>query len=128
MSRIRTVALKNGYDIITLKNPLLPNELIDHILVPELSLAFVTENEFAHFDTDVRRIHARRFTSREIVKKYKARMIFNKRVSKQLLLGAVNTLVLAKSVHDRLEKFYINSMDFKALSNFAVKKAQEIIR
>ena len=44
MRGVRDRALKEGYEIITVKNAFLPNKLIDHILIPELSLVAVLEN------------------------------------------------------------------------------------
>lgn len=124
---LRAAAKESGYDVITLKNPFLPGEIYDHILIPELSLAFVTENEFIKFDTSVRRIHARRFINKAVMKKYRARISFNNRIIKQLLSGAVGTLKNAKASHDVLEKFYIDSMDFDALSKFAIETERKII-
>lgn len=126
MKYIRAAAKEKGYDIITVKNPLLPDELTDHILIPELSLAFVTENEYTRFESAVRRIHARRFTKKAIEKKYRSRMLFNRKISRQLLSGATATLKNAKASHDVLEKYYIGAMNFPAVSRFAIKKAEEI--
>ena len=128
MKYLRGAAKQKGYSIITLKNPFLPSELIDHILIPELSLAFVTENEFIKFDTGARRVHARRFTDKNAAKKYRGRILFNRRVSRELLLGAAAAVKSAKAAHDELEKFYIDAMDFNALSRFAMKTASKIIK
>ena len=127
MKFLRSSAKQRGYTVITLKNPFLPSELTDHILLPELSLAFVTEGEYVTFNTDARRIHARRFTDTKALKYYRARMLFNRRVSRELLLGAVSTLSRAKAAHDRLEKYYIDSMDFEALTLFASNTVQKIL-
>lgn len=127
MRYLRAAAKQGGYDVITLKNPFLPSELTDHILIPELSLAFVTENEYIKFSADLRRIHARRFTDNGAMKEYRARMLFNRRVSRELLLGAIYTLNKAKKVHDELESYYINAMDFGALTEFAEDFAEKIL-
>lgn len=128
MKYLRAAAIERGYDIITLKSPFLPDDLIDHIIIPELSLAFVRESEYARFDTDVRRIHSRRFSIKHIERQYRGRILFNRKISKQLLLGAAATLKKAKEVHDTLEKHYIEAMNFPALSRFAMEKAKEIIK
>ncbi|MBR4762525.1 MAG: hypothetical protein IK086_07805, partial [Clostridia bacterium] len=128
MRALRAAAISRGYDIITVKNPFLPSELIDHILIPGLSLAFVTENDYITFDTPVRRVHARRFTDENALKKYKSRTIFNRRVSKELLSGAVLALKGAKDVHDTLESYYIRAMDFAALTEFITEKTGEILK
>ena len=128
MQKIRMVALERGYEIITLKNPLLPSKIIDHILIPQLSLAIVREYEYIKFSENHRRIHARRFYDINTIREYRTRLTFNRRVARELLQGAVDTLSIAKSVHDKLEKYYIDAMDFNALTNFAKQKAKEILK
>ena len=113
---VRRCAMARGYNIITLKNAFLPSELCDHILIPELSLAVVTEHEYISFGGDERRIHARRFSDIRLAHEQRARMLFNRRVMRELLLTAATTLERAKAAHDILEKYYIDAMDFEALA------------
>jgi len=127
MQKIRELALLRGYEIITLKNPFLPSKIIDHILIPELSLAIVREYEYIKFGEQYRRIHARRFYDINILRGYRSRLTFNRRLARELLLGAIETLEKAKQVHDDLEKYYIDAMDFKRLTLFAEQKAREIL-
>ena len=127
MESVRKLVLAYGYEIITLKNPFLPSKIIDHILIPELSLAFVREYEYIHFATHHRRIHARRFYDINVLRECRARITFNRRVARELLLGAIETLSKAKAVHDTLEKYYIDSMDFKSMTLFAEQKTEEIL-
>jgi hypothetical protein len=114
---IRQNALANGYDIITLKNPFFP-ELIDHIIIPELDLAIVSENRFIKFENEQRRIHARRFYDGRLLHQSKNRIKFNKRLADELLNSAYFALSEAKKVHDELERHYINAMNFEKLNNF----------
>lgn len=127
MESIRKTALERGQEIITLKNPFLPSKITDHILIPALSVAFVREYEYINFATHQRRIHARRFIDVNLLREYRARLTFNRRVTRELLLGAVETLGKAKRVHDELEKHYIDAMDFNALTLFAEEKSKEIL-
>ncbi|MBQ6714393.1 MAG: hypothetical protein IJN15_02465 [Clostridia bacterium] len=127
MEKIREYAIKKGHSIITLKNPFLPSLLTDHILIPELSLMFATENEYNHIDSDKRRIHARRFSNTALKKQYKSRMRFSDEISHQLLSGAAVALNDAKREHDLLEKYYIKSMDFKSLTDYAMAVADKIL-
>lgn len=121
MEEIRKNSLKNGYEIITLKNPFLPSVITDHIIIPKLSLAFVTENNFINFKSDLRRIHARRFTETKLLHQSKERLKFNKKVINHLLSCASDTLLNAKNVHDELESHYIKAMNFEKLNKFAEK-------
>lgn len=122
LEKIREFALGEGYEIITLKSPFLPEKLTDHIIIPELSLCFVTENEYFKPKCNVRRIHARRFTDIQAVKRHRSRLLFNRRTAKELLQTACKMLSNAKSVHDTLEKHYTSAMDFLSCT----KKAQQI--
>lgn len=127
MNTVRETALSRGYEIITVKNPFLPSKITDHILIPELSLAFVREYEYMSFSKQYRRIHSRRFTDINSVRAVRNRITFNRRAARELLLGAVNTLSKAKAVHDEIEKYYIDAMDFSALTRFAEEKANQIL-
>ncbi len=121
-------ALAAGLDVIALKSPFLPSALCDHILIPELSLAVVSENGHLQFNTAARRIHSRRFIELPRFKACRNRMIFNKRIIRELLGSAADTLSLAKKSHDELERFYVEAMDFEALSQFAAQKTDSILK
>ena len=118
MNEIRNYCLINGYEIITLKNPFLPSVIIDHIIIPELNLAFVTEDNSILFETPARRIHSRRFTSNKLLHKSAGHLKLNRKVINSLLDTAVNMLQEAKAVHDKLEKHYINIMNYSDLETF----------
>lgn len=125
MNEIRTYCLINNYEIITVKNAFLPSLIIDHIIIPELSLAFVTESDTSKFEIDTRRIHARRFTDSNAFHRFAGRIKLNNKICGNLVDCAENTLKNAKETHDRLEKYYIAAMDFESLNrlgdNFAEK-------
>lgn len=119
-SCLRDYALKNGADIITVKNNILPGEQIDHILIPELSLAFCSSRNGMKINDDgVRKIHAERFMNRETLREARSRLHFGKRLSKELTDGAIAVLKEAKDVHDKLELCYIKSMDFERVNEFS---------
>ncbi len=128
MKNIRKYALSNGYNIITVKNAFMPSSLTDHIIIPELSLCFLREYEYQHFNTDCRRIHARRFMNNAVIAKNRERLKFNKKIIRELMLSAIAVLSEAKKVHDELEENYINSMDFDALTMFANSFCEDIFR
>ena len=112
MAKIREYALLMGYSILTLKNPFMPSVLADHILIPELSLAFCREYEYIHFPEHLRRIHSSRFYDLSLKKQMRGRILFNRKLSRELLEIAADTLRRAKLAHDTLEKYYVDAMDF----------------
>lgn len=128
-SAIRDIALSYGYEIITVKNNILPSEKIDHILIPEISLAFCTKNSFNNIDSEnIRLIHAQRFMSREALKTNRNKVLFAQRLSLELMESAVATLAEAKAVHDLLEDYYIKAMDFEKLSEYAEEFAVKLLK
>ena len=111
---LRQKALAQKLKIITVKNPFLPNDT-EHILIPELGVAFLRESKYFGFKTDSRRIHAKRFMKSEETSK-KAKI--NYKTAKMLISFAVETLKNAKSVHDELEENFIGAMDYQKIDDF----------
>ncbi|MBQ7726070.1 MAG: hypothetical protein IJT66_02890 [Clostridia bacterium] len=127
MKRIREYALQNGQEVLTLKNPFLPSQILDHVVLPSLSLAFVTENDFIRFTGGGRRIHARRFVSAKQLHASRERMRFNRKAVRELLVTAAGKLAQAKAVHDELEQYYIHAMDFESLTAFATEFTEKLL-
>lgn len=128
MQSVRSYAVANGHNIITVRNSFLPSGLIDHIIIPELSICFLREFDYQHFSSDARRIHARRFMNVAQLSKSRERLNFNKKLVRELLIEAVTVLTQAKSVHDELEKCYIDAMDFDALTLFAKDFCNKLLK
>ena len=126
MQTVREYALAAGYSIITVKSAFLPDKITDHILIPDIGLAFITESPYFRFGGEQRRIHARRFTDAKKLREVKQRLLFRRRVTKELLSAACETLALAKASHDELEKYYISAMDFDRIPPFAASLAEKI--
>ncbi len=126
MEIIRKKALIKGYKIITVRNPFLPLKIIDHIIIPELDLCFLTENKFCRFDGTQRRIHGRRFYNAAMISRNRSREVYNNRVANEMLSGAVKALKEAKRTHDILESYYIKAMDFKAQSAYAKRLCDKL--
>ena len=127
LSAIRDYALSCGHEIITVKNAVLPSDIIDHIIIPDLSLCFCRECRETPINDSSRRIHARRFMNMAELHKNRQKIAFNRRVATELLVSAGETLACAKAVHDEIEKYYVDAMDFKALSDYADKIIEKIL-
>lgn len=116
LSSIRDIAIKNGQEIITVKNPVLPYEKTDAVILPELNTVFIVENKPHDLPFAERRIHAERFISNNQTALNRNRLQFNKKAAESLLANAVECLAEAKKIHDELEKYYVDAMDFNALN------------
>lgn len=117
---IRSYALACGLDVIACLCPMSANQDIEHLIIPALGLGIFTENSFHTLPFDpTRKIHARRFLDMDSVHEHRCRLKFNRRAASQLIDEAVSLLANAKSIHDRLEKFYIPAMNFEQIDALA---------
>ncbi len=107
-----------GYDRLCALSPLHP-ERIDHIVVPERSLAIVTQNHLLKWQSElpvVKTLPLKSFLNADIITQNKNKLSFVKKLCKSLYDEVADYLASEKTLHDELESFYINAMDFEALS------------
>lgn len=110
---IRAEALARGYHIITCPCAMHPEDKIDHIIIPSLRLAFLTDNRWHPVQVPgVQAVRCTRFVDRENLSGYRARLRFNERAATELLEQAVALMAQAKSCHDELETYYRAAVDF----------------
>lgn len=125
LSKLRDYAIYKGYEIFGCYCPLAPDYKLEHILIPELRLGFVTQSRFNEFPNIVpaKVINFTRFTDLEKLKTRKQYLSFNRKAAVELIKVAVDVLREAKANHDDLEKQYTDAVDFKCVD----KKTQEVI-
>ena len=110
---IRAEALARGYHIITCPCAMHPEDKIDHIIIPSLRLAFLTDNRWHPVQMPgVQAVRCTRFVDRENLSGYRARLRFNERAAAELLEQAIALMAQAKSCHDELETYYRAAVDF----------------
>lgn len=113
MNAIRSHALAAGLDIISCYCISSPFEKLEHVLIPEIGVGFLTANRYHPFDIECyRHIHAKRFMDAEGLRSKKQRLSFNRKAIGELLGEASRLLAEAKEVHDELETCYTTHMDF----------------
>ena len=113
MEQIHAEALARGYDIITCPCALHPEDKIDHILIPSLRLAFITDNSWHPAALPGQQaVRCTRFLDRSNLSGFRARLRFNSRAAQELIQQATALMASAKSCHDELESYYRASVDF----------------
>ena len=113
-----------GYNAIVCPSPLSLTG-VEQILLPDISLAFVREQSIDDI-LPIRKIHARRFMDSQGLKNHKYRISFNKKAGSDLQNEAIKLLKTAKIVHDELEKYYIEAMNFDAVDDMTTSLIKEI--
>ena len=124
--RIGETAIKNGYDVIFCYCPMKPRMLCEHIIIPEKNLAIVTVKSSHKTKIEFDRIiHAKRFF-RDDISEHMAYLRFNRRLIRELTDEAIRSLRDAKNTHDKLEKIYVEAMDFKSLEAYLDRLCEDM--
>ena len=122
---IRAEALARGYHIITCPCAMHPEDKIDHLFIPALRLAFLTDNRWHPVQLPgVQAVRCTRFVDRENLAGYRARLRFNERAAAELLEQAADLMAQAKACHDELETYYRAAVDFDRVDAAAVQCAE----
>ena len=101
---------------------MLQNSSFEHILVPELNLAFITASDFNGLsDICGTPVNFGRFYVKSSIVSRKQRLSFNKRASAELKNEACSALKKAKEIHDEIESYYIDAVDFDKINRLSYK-------
>ena len=126
LNRLRTAAQAHGYRAVVCPDP----EHIDriqHLLLPELGVAFVTSQEGMVYNGPVyRRIRLDAMVPNAYYKQYKTRLKFVRRVAEALREEGLEALREAKKAHDALEAVYLPHVDFAGVDAFTMKELKRI--
>ncbi len=126
LGEISASAVSRGYDVILCPNG---NQLqrIEHLMIPELRLAFLTSREGMCYEKKpYRRIHLNSLLSPERVRQNKARCRFHRRMRALLLEEGIGALKEAKAFHDQLERVYNPHVDFEGVYALARKEWERV--
>lgn len=127
MNKMRNFALSNGIDVISFLNPINPTGAPRHIILKKERVGFFTNDSFFNFKQySSRNINAKRFVEDSVFKAHKNRVVFNKKISENLISESFSILSKAKSVHDELEKYYITAIDFNKVNNITDKLIEKL--
>jgi hypothetical protein len=126
ISVLRSAALDSGLDIITCPCSITPNEKLEHLIIPSLSLAFCTSNCYHPIKKATRRIHARRFTNTKQFNESRQKIAFNRKAVKELIEQTIEIVKEANVVHNDLESYYKAAMDFSKADEYTERIISEI--
>ena len=120
-------AVQKGLDCILCYCPMSPQYKPEHLIIPSLGLGFYTANRWHPDDFEpFVRVDCMRFYDQATLNRHKNRIAFNKRSRDELISEAVNRLSAAKVIHDELERYYIEAMDFDGFNEYSESIIAEI--
>lgn len=123
ISKFASYFNKSGYDAIIYHNPLCPNSKIDHLIIPKLKFGILSTNSVFEYSVNqdlnnIKIVNSKNFIKKDIFNENKNKINFYKRITKNLLDTALIDLSEIKTLHDELEQYYINSMNYNMLNEF----------
>ncbi len=128
LSSIVAAAQQNGHEVIACYCPLNPEAKLEHVLIPSLSLGFVTSSDwYPYDDTPYRRIRLDPLADSDVIRHCKQRIRFCKKASAAMLNEAVSALAECKLAHDRLESLYNPHVDFDGVYSLADTITESIL-
>jgi len=108
---ISNEALKRGFNVQLFHDPLIP-ERIEHLLIPDLSLAIVTSNEINNKKFEGTQINMVDFQNQHVLNKYSEEIKSDTESFYTLLTKGLKLISHAKALHDEMETYYVPNMDF----------------
>lgn len=127
LSPILSAALASGYSAVACPDPMAPDHLA-HLILPELSLAFVTSTADAPWPhRPYRRLRLDTMAEENLHQISRPRLRFTRKVADALTDDGVANLALAKETHDRLEALYNPHVDFDGVAAVADRLAEQIL-
>ncbi len=127
LRKLASELTNRGIEIIISQCHMLGNSTYEHILIPELNVAFITSNFINNINIANKNIiNFSRFYDKAIINEKKPRIIFNRKAVCELKQEAISTLIMAKQIHDELETVYISEMDFEQVGLLTEKIISKI--
>lgn len=127
LNPILTAALAAGHRAVACPDPMAPDRLA-HVLLPDLSLAFITSTAEAPWPHHAyRRLRLDAMADGETYRTNRPRLRFTKRVAAALAEEGVSGLSQAKEAHDRLERLYNPYVDFDGVAGLADQVADQVL-
>ncbi len=121
-------ARERGFDVIACPDPDRPR-VLQHLLVPEKGLAFVTVNaRLPYPGKPYRRLRLDAMAEEKLTRAQKAKLRFLRRVEGSLRGEAVETLGRAKRAHDALESVYHPCVDFSGVTELADAETARLLK
>ncbi len=105
--------LERGLDIECYYHPMMPTERIEHIYVPTLGRAYITQSAKSMSTIEAKKIiSAEQVVRKDILRRFAIDLSYNHMCMDNLVGKAVDTISKAKKEHDTMEQYYITNMNF----------------
>jgi hypothetical protein len=108
-----------------------PSTKLEHLLIPDLKLAFITSNRYHTLDTstlnaEIIRVDLEKMIRYDTIRYQEDILKDSEKKMEELLEKAIFCLSQAKKEHDDLEKYYVPNMDFLKIDELRKELTRKI--
>lgn len=115
LENIKNAALARGLYVEAYYCTMDPQK-VEHLYIPEIDTSFTTENDYHCMNINPYQLYDfDEFLNKEVLAEYAEVLKYNKDKYEELLKKAIDTISIAKKIHDQMERYYIPNMDFEAI-------------
>ena len=115
LQSLAQAAVEAGHDVIVCPNPLTP-EVPEAVLIPSLSLGFLTSDSALATNPDSRRIRLDALVEIDRIKKMRSELRRSEKMSEALVCEGYAALAEAKRFHDQIESIFNPNVDFDGVN------------
>jgi len=115
LSLLREELVRRGLSFYCCRSPYDPQNRIEALLIPSLSLGFLAADRKHPYPNAARTLHLQRFLKQPLTSAEKESLRFYRKNAAYTLNAGIEDLKRAKHLHDRLEALYRPAIDFKAV-------------
>jgi len=127
LEKVTAEAVCHGLNVELYYCPLAPETRIEHVLIPELKLAFVSENSYFELQENQTILDMTQYTDLTQTAPQEGALEFDANMFHMVLDEAVITLAQTKKLHDELEGYYVPHMDFERVEQKEVELCGQIL-
>ncbi|NME82550.1 PRK06851 family protein [Clostridium sp. SM-530-WT-3G] len=109
-------AQRQGYFVEYFHDPLIPDR-IENVLIPDISTGLFTTNEISRINYNSNVLDMKSFCDLKILNDNSQKILFDKRHFDILINEGLSCITTAHEIHDKLETYYIGSMDFSKVDS-----------
>lgn len=126
LNPIAEAAINANFDVYLAYSPLCP-ERLEHIIIPEQNLAFITSKKYSEYKGKYkRRVRIDAMIDTEHLREKKKKISFSRKLMQSTLNEAYSVLKELKLLHDDIEALYNPYVNFDAIYEKSVETAGKL--
>lgn len=127
LEKVTAEAVCHGLNVELYYYPLAPETRIEHVLIPKLKLAFVSENNYFELKEHQTILDMTQYTDLTQIAPQESVLEFDANTFHMVLDEAVSILAQTKKLHDELEGYYVPHMDFERVEQKEAEVCRQIL-